>query len=304
MQFKDYYQILDAPRDADTAQIKTCYRKQARRYHPDISEEVDAEARIKEINEAYEVLKDPEKRAAYDRLGAGWRGDEEIKTPNNWNSPLNTARGFSEFFESLFGAFVPHNNHGYPVPGDDQHARILIALEDAYSGAVRSIELSMPGGERKTLRVRIPKGIFEGQRIRLAGQGDPGVFGAEAGDLYLEVEFKHHPLFRSEGRDLYLHLPVTPWEAALGAKISAPTLEGAVELTIEPGSQSGRRLRLRGRGLPGEPAGDLYVEVMIVIPEAADEDAKEFYLIMQETFPMNPRADLFEKLRRPQGTGH
>ncbi|MGH8497183.1 MAG: DnaJ C-terminal domain-containing protein [Gammaproteobacteria bacterium] len=313
MEFKDYYQILGVERDATQDDIKRAYRKLARKYHPDVSKAPDAETRFKEVGEAYEVLKDAEKRAAYDQFGSRWKQGQEFRPPPDWDAGFEFsgadapgATGFSDFFESLFGRargggpdFAQGYGAGLRMRGQDHHARILIDLEDSYRGATRSVTLRAPEVEagrvttrERTLNVKIPRGITAGQRIRLPGQGAPGIGGGEKGDLYLEADFRPHPLFRAEKRDIHLELPVTPWEAALGDTVTVPTLGGDVELKIPAGSQSGRRLRLKGRGLPGKVAGDQYVSLSIVTPKADTEAAKAIYRQMAEEMPMNPRASL------------
>lgn len=307
MEFKDYYKILGVARDASQDEIKRAYRRLARKYHPDVSDEPDAEERFKEVQEAYEVLKDPEKRKAYDQFGANWKAGQEFRPPPGWEQGFSFGGDFgvgefSDFFEALFGRGRTRRPSagGFRVRGEDQVARIQISLEDAYRGATQTITLNVPelgpdgrilAGSR-TLNVRIPKGITEGQRIRLAGQGAPGLGGGPAGDLYLEVSFRPHPHFRADKRDIYLELPITPWEAALGRPVTVPTLGGPVELRIPAGSQSGRKLRLKGRGLPGDPPGDQYVVLKIVTPPANTEAARAFYERMAQELPMNPRADL------------
>jgi len=308
MQYKDYYKILGVARDAGQDEIKRAYRKLARKYHPDVSKEAGAEERFKEVNEAYEVLKDPEKRKAYDRFGANWKEGQEFRPPPDWEQGFDFAGGgytghgdFSDFFESLFGrAGASRGGAGIRMRGEDQVARISVPLEVAYRGGTQSITLSAPevGADgriahaARTINLRIPPGITEGQRIRLAGQGGPGLGGGPAGDLYLEVSFQPHPYFHVEQRDIFLDLPITPWEAALGRTVTVPTLGGGVELKIPPGSQSGRKLRLKGRGLPGDPPGDQYVVLKIVTPAADTPQAKAFYERMAQELPMNPRSSL------------
>ena len=326
MKYKDYYQALGVPRTATQDEIKQAYRKLARKYHPDVSKLPDAEARFKEINEAQEVLKDPEKRAAYDQMGSNWKAGQEFQPPPNWDagfefrggepgsgfggaSSFGGAEGFdaSDFFESLFGrrgrAGGARPRRSASMQGEDHHAKVLIDLEDAFQGAERSISLRVPKEgadgrvalEERRLDVHIPRGIRAGQHLRLSGQGAPGSGGAPAGDLYLEIEFKPHPRFRVDGNDIYVDLPLAPWEAALGATVDAPTPEGTVQLTIPKGSAAGRKLRLKGRGLPaakaGATAGDLYEVVTIALPPADPEKAREAYQAMASVFAdFDPRA--------------
>jgi curved DNA-binding protein len=314
MEFKDYYKTMGVERDATQEEIKRAYRKLARKYHPDVSKEPDAEQRFKEVGEAYEVLKDPEKRAAYDQLGMNWKAGQEFRPPPDWGAgfefsgggyPGGESAAFSDFFESLFGrgglgAGFSGIHRGGHARGEDHHARVLIELEDAFHGATRSLSLQIPGLDPRghlvthgrTLNVRIPKGIRQGQQIRLAGQGAPGLGGGKAGDLYLEVEFRPHPLYSVEGRDLYLDLPVAPWEAALGAKVKAPTPEGVIDLRIPAGSGNGKKLRVKGRGIPGSPPGDLYAVLQIALPPGDSEPARSLYRQMEETLGFNPRAKL------------
>ncbi len=312
MEFKDYYKIMGVARDATQDEIKRAYRKLARKYHPDVSKEANAEARFKELGEAYEVLKDAEKRAAYDQLGANYKGGQEFRPPPDWNAGFEFSGGgfstgdggdYSDFFASLFGNQFRQGGAGRAAPnakGEDHHARVLIDLEDAYRGATRTITLHVPAVDaqghvitkERVLNVAIPKGIREGQHIRLAGQGSGGIGEGRAGDLYLQVEFRAHPIYRVDGRDLYIDLPVAPWEAALGATVKVPTLGGIVELKIPEGSGSGRKLRLKGRGLPGDPPGDCYVILAIALPPADSEAAKALYRKMENELNFNPRAKL------------
>lgn len=313
MDFKDYYKIMGLERGASQGEIKRAYRKLARKYHPDVSKEADAEARFKDLGEAYAVLKDPEKRAAYDQLGANWQAGQEFRPPPDWDAGFEFsgapggggAAAFSDFFESLFGrGFQPapgaRRREGMHVHGEDHHAKVMIDLEDAYQGASRSITLRAPeldstghvSTRQRTLNVSIPKGVKQGQRIRLAAQGSPGLGGGRAGDLYLEIEFNPHRLYRVEGRDVYLTLPVTPWEAALGATVKVPTPAGPVDLKIPAGTASGRKLRLKERGIPGKPPGDLYVEPAITLPPADSPAAKELYQKMRKDLSFNPRSRL------------
>ena len=310
MEFKDYYQILGVPTDASQDVIKGAYRRLARKYHPDVSKEADAEQRFKDVGEAYEVLKDPEKRAAYDQIAKGRQAGQEFRPPPDWAADFQFSGGgythvgdFSDFFEALFGRAGQATRGGWRevrVKGEDHQARIEIGLEDAFRGATRALSLTIPAVDEKgrltrkqrDLNVKIPRGIIEGQRIRLAGQGQPGLGGGPAGDLYLEVTFAPHPLFHAEKRDIHLDLPITPWEAALGATITVPTLGGKVDVKVPAGSQTGRKLRLKGRGLPGKPPGDQYVILAIMAPPASTRAAQELYERMAQEMPMNPRQAL------------
>ncbi|MEW5788533.1 MAG: DnaJ C-terminal domain-containing protein [Pseudomonadota bacterium] len=296
MQFKDYYQTLGVARDASADEIKQAYRKLARKYHPDVSKEKDAEARMKEINEANAVLSDPEKRAAYDQLGSHYRPGQEFRPPPGWDAGFEFSGGgfrggegadYSDFFAELFGGLGrTSRSGGYRSQGEDHHAKVLLDLEDAFTGATRQVSLRVPGLDERgrmslatrTLNVRIPKGVREGQVIRLAGQGSPGP--GRAGDLLLEVAFRPHPRFRVEGRDLHLTLPVAPWEAALGAVVEVDLPGGPVKVRIPDNSQSGRQLRVRGKGIPGEPAGDLLLSLQVVLPPADTPRARELYEAM------------------------
>ena len=310
MKYKDYYEALGVPKTASQDEIKQAYRKLARKYHPDVSKLPDAEARFKDINEANEVLKDTEKRAAYDQVGSGFKAGQDFQPPPDWNAGFQFrggspggAGGFdsSDFFESLFGARGRAGGRPRPTQGEDHHAKVSIDLEDSYRGAERSLTLRVPeeGADgrtslrERTLDVHIPKGIRPGQSLRLSGQGAPGSGGGGPGDLYLEVEFKPHPRFRVDGADVHVELPLAPWEAALGANVDAPTPEGTVQLTVPAGSVAGRRLRLKGRGLPGKTPGDLYVVLQIALPKAETDDARSAYEAMAKAFEgFEPRLHL------------
>jgi curved DNA-binding protein len=305
-EYKDYYKIMGVARDVGQDELKRVYRRLARKYHPDVSKEKDAEARFKEVQEAYEVLKDPQKRAAYDQLGSNWRQGQEFRPPPDWGQNFEFSNafgdqegGFSDFFSSLFGGGgAPRGGRargggrGFAMAGDDQVASIEIDLEDSFRGGTQAIELKSGHGPARTLNIKIPQGIVEGQRIRLAGQGSPGHGGGPAGDLYLEVKFRKHKLFQVEGRDVTLTLPVAPWEAALGATVPTPTLAGAVDLRIPTNAKAGQRMRLKGRGLPGTTPGDQYVVLKIVLPPADTDRARELYEEMQRELPFDPRGEL------------
>ncbi|HUY03922.1 MAG TPA: DnaJ C-terminal domain-containing protein [Rhodocyclaceae bacterium] len=310
MKFKDYYETLGLARGATQDEVKRAYRKLARKFHPDVSKEADAEARFKELGEAYAVLKDPEKRAAYDQMGSQWKTGQDFRPPPGWDAGFEFSGGnagadpgvdHSDFFEALFGrqGRSGQRSHGH-AQGQDHHAKVLIDLADAYRGAQRSISLRLPvldgqgrvAMQERRLDVVIPKGIRAGQHLRLAGQGGPGLGDGPAGDLYLEIAFNPDPQFRADGRDVYLDLPLAPWEAALGAQVTAPTPAGPVQLTIPPGSVAGRQLRLRGRGIPGSPPGDLYVVLTIALPPADSDSAREAYQAMAKAFAFNPRTQL------------
>ena len=313
MEYKDYYEIMGVARGATQDEIKRSYRKLARKYHPDVSKQSDAEERFKALGEAYEVLKDPEKRAAYDQLGANWQGGQDFNAPPDWDAGFEFSGGgftggdsadYSDFFESLFGQGYARQGGGgragFHARGQDRHAKILVDLEDSFTGATRAINLQVPEltpdghvtTRTRTLNIKVPRGIREGQKIRLAGQGDPGQGSAAAGDLYLEIDFKPHALYRAEAHDLYLDLPVAPWEAALGATVKVPTPEGVVELKVPAGSAQGKKMRLKGRGIPAKQAGDLYVVLQIALPGADTEQAKKLYQQMQEELNFNPRSRL------------
>jgi curved DNA-binding protein len=314
MEYKDYYKVMGVDRSATQDDIKRAYRKLARKYHPDVSKEANAEGQFKELGEAYAVLKDSEKRAAYDELGANWQAGKEFHPPPGWGTGFEfsgsgtagaDAGAHSDFFESLFGSGMGSRFHSggrseFRARGEDHHAKVLVDLEDTYEGATRSISLRSPEVDAnghvvtkdRTLNVKIPRGIQQGQRIRLTGQGSPGYGGGTAGDLYLEVELRPHRCYTQNGADVYLVLPVTPWEAALGATVKVPTPKGSVDLKIPAGSRSGRKLRLKGRGIPSATPGDLYVTIEITLPPADSDTAKSLYQKMRTELDYNPREHL------------
>jgi curved DNA-binding protein len=312
MEFKDYYKVLGLERTATQDDVKRAYRKLARKYHPDINKDAAAEAQFKEVGEAYEVLGDPEKRSAYDQLGKGWKPGEGFRPPPDWDAGFEFSgasahgpRDFSEFFETLFAGMGrrEHPARGrteFHARGEDHHARILVDLRDVFEGATRAISLRVPEIDAtghlalrdRTLSVQIPKGVTEGQHIRLKGQGAPGTGRLPAGDLYLEIHFKPDPLYRVSGCDLYLELPVAPWEAALGASVKVPTPAGPIMLKIPPGSFQGRELRIKGRGIPAAEPGDLYAVLRIVLPPADTDKARKHYEDMARELSFDPRAKL------------
>jgi curved DNA-binding protein len=312
MDFKDYYKTLGVEPKASAEEIKRAYRKLARKHHPDVATGPEAEARFKDISEAYEVLKDPEKRQAYDQLGSeDSQGQSGFRPPPGWDSGFEfyqtesgpgsrTHEPYSDFFESLFRRQAGADRGARMERGQDQHAQIALDIEDVYRGATRSLTLRMPtvgpdGSvtiKNRTIAVRIPKGITEGQHIRLKGQGMPGYGAAPAGDLFLEVSFAPHPVYRVDGRDLHLDLPITPWEAALGGKVVMPTPDGKVDISIPKNARSGQKLRLRGKGLPGRPDGDMYATLKIVNPKVTTDEARAFFERMAREMPFDPRANI------------
>lgn len=294
MEFKDYYEILGVKPDAADAEIKTVYRRLARKYHPDVSKEPGAEEKFKSINEAYEALREPARRKEYDQIRAGgYRGGDEFRgAPPNWRRETgNGDEGegdYSDFFESLFGNRAGGGRPG-PRRGRDLHAQITVDLVTAYHGGRERISLRDGQGER-TLEVKIPAGIVSGQQIRLSGQGYAGTNGGNAGNLILEVGVREDPRFRLEGTHVLLTLPVTPWEAALGATVTVPTLGGNVELRIPEGSDGGRKMRLRGRGWSGKTPGDQIVTLEVHVPKAETDAQRAAYEGMAALFEFDPRA--------------
>jgi curved DNA-binding protein len=300
MKYKDYYKILGVERGAAEEDVKKAYRKLARKYHPDVSKEQNAKEKFQEVSEAYETLRDKEKRAAYDSLGSGFRPGQDFRPPPDWFDRFGSGRAedlrdidLSDLFEQMgiFGrAGTRRGGFGrnVPIPGEDYEAPVRITLEEAARGAEREFQIN-----GKTLRARIPKGAVDGQRLRLRGKGGSGMNGGPAGDIYLQIVLEPHPLYKARGHDLELELPVTPWEAALGAQVEVPTLEGRVTLKVPPGSKGGQKLRLAGKGLPkpGGGAGDLYAMLEIVVPGTLTEREKKLYEELRAASRFNPRAN-------------
>jgi len=311
MQFKDYYDTLGVKRGASADEIKRAYRKLARKYHPDVSKERNAEAKFKDVQEAYEVLKDPERRTTYDRLGRDYRPGQQFRPPPDWEQHFGQSgshrfsdlNGFSDFFSSLFGGaggagfggpagFAP----GGPAPGgpassgpnsswrqaDADAGVVEVTVEEAFSGTKRRVGIS-EGGRSRQVDVQIPAGIADGQALRIGG-------GPAQSALIFRVKVLPHPLYQLNGKDVQIELPVAPWEAALGARVAVPTLGGTVELTIPPGAQSGQKLRLRGRGMPASPNGDQLVIIKLVTPAAETAKAREAYERMKRELHFDPRA--------------
>ena len=334
VKYQDYYQVLGVGRDASQEELQRAYRKLARQYHPDVNKEAGAEARFKEVGEAYAVLKDPETRKRYDQLGANWKAGEEFRPPPGWQGGGGKGRGgagrggprveginfedlggFSDFFETIFGGRGPFGGGGGmgsgggfrtaeraaagPRQGQTHEGEITISLEDAYRGGTRTVTLETtetePSGRvqrsTRSYDVRIPPGVTDGSTIRLAGQGGPGSGGGAAGDLLLKIHIAPHPTFRVEGHDVHTTLPIAPWEAALGAKVPAPTLAGEVVVTVPAGSQSGQKLRLRGKGLPkrGGGHGDQIAELRIVVPKQLSDEERELMEKLSRVSVFDPR---------------
>ncbi len=320
MEFKDYYKTLGIDRKAPPGEIKKAFRQLARKYHPDISKEAGAEAKFKEINEANDVLGDAEKRKAYDEFGADWQQGQQFKPPPDWNKNHHFRQraqqnsdasgfadsGFSDFFEELFrgrgqqAGRAQQRGGDFKSRGQDEHARITVNLRDAFGGETRQLSLRVPEADAsgavmmrdKVLNLKIPKGLVAGQIIRLRQQGSPGIGGGESGDLYLEIEFAPDKLYRVEGKDLFIDLPVAPWEAALGASVKVPTPTGFIMLNIPPDSRQGRELRVKGKGIPAADPGDLLVRLALVLPRGDTAKAKELYKTMAHEMAFDPRAGM------------
>jgi curved DNA-binding protein len=307
--YQDYYEALEVPRTASSEDIRRAYRRLARKYHPDVNKEPGAEDRFKQISEAYEVLRDDEKRERYDRLGPNWKAGQDVSGSSGFGQEFRSGDGFgdvqfdfgggdfSDFFEGLFGQRVGRRGargpgarggfDGFSMRGGDQEAVLELTLEEAASGGKRRISL----GDGRDFEVEIPRGVRDGQRIRLAGQGSTGAGGGPAGDLFLRIRIKPHPRFRVEGRDLYVDLPVAPWEAALGAEVPVPTLTGTARLKVPAGSSTGRRLRLRGQGLqsPDGSAGDLYAVLAVHVPKRLTKEERRLFEELAAVSKFDPR---------------
>ncbi len=293
MEYKDYYKILGVDRNVSQSDLKKSYRKLARKYHPDVSKQADAEERFKEVNEAYEVLGDEEKRAQYDNLGANWKNGQNFNPPPGWDGGFDFSQftggaqgansgGFSDFFESMFGGGFQQSQQGFHQRQQKPPTEIMnltVSLEDVFEGNSKRVRL--PSGS--TIEVKIPKTIEEGKKIRLSGKGSQG------GDLHLKIQFAKHPLFKRENRDIFYNLKIAPWEAALGTTAKVKTLSGNINLKIPAGAESGKKMRIKGRGLPGNPVGDQFVVLQIVTPPASSAEDKEFYQEMQKKFDWEPR---------------
>ncbi len=318
VEFRDYYEVLGVDRNADSDDIKKAFRKLARKYHPDVSHDPGSEEKFKEVNEAYEVLGDPEKRKAYDALGANWKHGSDFTPPPHWPGSggyysgtegdfhFDGSTGFSDFFESLFGRRAtgdpfgrfpgfgggPRRSRG-PERGEDIETDILVSLEEVLHGGERQIRIRKPDGATdSTIRVRVPRGVAEGQLIRCAGRGGEGWNGGESGDLFLRVRYERHPIYRVEGPNLYRELEIRPWQCFLGARPVIPTLHGKIRVTVPPKSQPGDTLRVRGRGLPSieGDSGDLFIELKVVMPESADDTQAEAWRRLAESYDTNPRS--------------
>jgi curved DNA-binding protein len=300
MKNNDYYKLMGVERGASDKEIKLAYRRLARKYHPDLNKDASAEEKFKEVGEAYEVLKDPKKRKAYDQYGVDGAPQQQTRPPpgaeSRHYSNFGGGRFDEDIFEAIFNRGGFHDNR--PRSGGDLQGEINISLEDSFHGVVKEIKLPVHGQKtsHKTIRLKVPAGVKSGQKIRLGGKGNPAMMaGGVPGDLYITVNIDKHSLFDVVERDIYITLPVTPWEAALGATIKTPTLGGQVDLKIPANSQGGQTLRLKGRGLSGAPVGDQYILLKIVIPQPKTEESKAIYKSMAENMPFNPRLKLEQK---------
>ncbi|TMG97954.1 MAG: molecular chaperone DnaJ [Betaproteobacteria bacterium] len=311
MKYKDYYATLGVERGATEDEIKKAYRKLARKYHPDVSKEADAEEKFKEVGEAYETLKDPEKRAAYDQLGRHSTG-EEFRPPPDWQQSFGGAQfSFDDLdLADLFAGLAGRRSRQGPGPirGADYEAMVRLAFDQAYAGAeieldLIAVEYDEQGNAKRVphrLKVRIPPGVVDGQKLRVPGKGGKGLRGGRDGDLYLDISVESHPLYRAEGLDLYMDLPLAPWEAVLGTSVEMPTPAGTVSLKVPPGTRAGQKLRLGGRGLkrPDGTAGHLYANVQIAVPTVVDGRQRELYRQLANASSFNPRAQFEQEAPR------
>ena len=315
MKYKDYYAALGVARTATADEIKKAYRKLARKYHPDVSKEAGAEEKFKEVAEAYETLKDPEKRAAYDELGRHAPG-EQFRPPPGWQQSFGEQPpGASSFsfddvdLADLFAGIAGRARGGarrpdMPLPGQDFEAAVRVSFDQAYKGTEIELDMAVPEPDEngflrrvpRKIRVRIPKGVTDGQKLRVPGKGGKGANGARDGDLYLDIEVQSHPLYRAEALDLYMDLPLAPWEAVLGASVDVPTPAGRVTLKVPPGTHAGQKLRLSGRGLsrPDGTSGHLYAVAQIVVPTVVDERQRELFTQLKDASAFNPRAHMVD----------
>src|SRR5947208_13027107 len=312
MKYKDYYATLGVERGATEDEIKKAYRKLARKYHPDVSKEADAEEKFKEVGEAYETLKDSEKRAAYDQLGRHSAG-EEFRPPPDWQQSFGGAEfsfddvDLSDLFAGLAGRRGARGGSPGPIPGADYEAGVRLTFDQAYAGTeieldLMAVEYDAEGRARRVphrMKVRIPSGVVDGQKLRVPGKGGKGIRGGRDGDLYLDIQVESHPLYRADGLDLHMDLPLAPWEAVLGTNVQMPTPAGPVSLKVPPGTRAGQKLRLAGRGFKRADgtAGHLYANVQIVVPTVVDEQQRELFRQLASTSSFNPRAQFEQETR-------
>lgn len=317
MKYKDYYAALGVAKSAGADEIKKAYRKLARKYHPDVSKEKDAKEKFQEVSEAYETLKDAEKRAAYDQLGS-YQAGQDFRPPPGWEQQFSKGRGAGGFsfdevdLADLFAGLGGARGGGFqgargrrdiPIPGEDHELKVEIPLEQAFHGTMLDLNLQVPEYDasgrlrrvQKAFKARIPKGVTNAERLKLGGKGSKGANGGRDGDLYLNIQIKPHPLYRVSGRDLYMDLPLAPWEAVLGATIEIPTLAGTVRLKIKPGTQAGQQLRLSGRGLP-KPGheGNLYAIVQIAVPPSVTDQERALFTDLAKASSFDPRVNFTE----------
>jgi curved DNA-binding protein len=315
MKYKDYYKILGVAREASADDIKSAYRRLARKYHPDVSKEKDAEEKFKEMAEAYETLKDPEKRAAYDQLGS-YKPGQDFRPPPDWEQQFARSQGsfddidLSDLFAAFGGGGLGRGGArraDRPLPGSDYEAVVRISFEQAYEGTEIDLELSAlewdpDGGMRRVphrVKTRIPRGVTDGEKLRVPGKGGKGANGGPNGDLYLDIEVAAHPLYRVAGKDLYVDLPLAPWEAVLGVSVQLPTPGGAVSLKVPAGTRAGQQMRLSGRGMTrGKDAGHMFAIVRIEVPTVVDDKQRKLFKELAETTNFNPRARFDEEAAR------